>query len=136
MRPRNFPKEYIPKIEDIKKIILIRSKLLSEHGRNVKIELEDYDYDRNKDIFYELVFYISLNNVDCGDCDFEVESLASVIQEIKDQILKGASFKLTSNLDVVSGNTTRGVLLSDIDYGFTEFKKLSFNLFIDPGNEY
>ena len=56
---RIFPQKYIQKIEDIKRLVLIRSKLLSEFGNEgVKMELDDYSYDQKLDIFHELIFFV------------------------------------------------------------------------------
>jgi hypothetical protein len=134
---RTLPQKYIQKIEDIKRLVLIRSKLLSEFGNEgVKMELEDYSYNQNLDIFHELVFYIDLYSIDCDECDFEVDSLADDIKNYKTKILNGARFRLTPKLDIVSGNSTRGVLLSEIKYNFSEFQKLSFGLYIDPDTDF
>ena len=70
---RIFPQKYIQKIEDIKRLVLIRSKLLSEFGNEgVKMELDDYSYDQKLDIFHELIFTIDLKSIDCDDCDIEL----------------------------------------------------------------
>jgi hypothetical protein len=130
---RIFPQKYIQKIEDIKRLVLIRSKLLSEFGNEgVKMELDDYSYDQKLDIFHELIFTIDLKYIDCDDCDIEIDSLADTIKNYNDKIINGSRFKVTSKLDIVNGDTTRGVLLSEISYKFSEIQKLSFGLFIDP----
>lgn len=130
---RIFPQKYIQKIEDIKRLVLIRSKLLSEFGNEgVKIELDDYSYDQKLDIFHELIFNVELKYIDCDDCDIEIDYLADTIKNYNSKIINGLKFKVTPKLDIVSGDSTRGVLLSEITYKFSEIQKLSFGVFIDP----
>jgi len=130
---RIFPQKYIQKIEDIKRLVLIRSKLLSEFGNEgVKIELDDYSYDQKLDIFHELIFNIDLKSIDCDDCDIEIDYLADTIKNYNSKIINGLKFKVTPKLDIVSGDSTRGVLVSEITYKFSEIQKLSFGVFIDP----
>jgi hypothetical protein len=129
---RIFPQKYIQKIEDIKRLVLIRSKLLSEFGNEgVKIELDDYSYDQKLDIFHELIFNIDLKSIDCDDCDIEIDYLADTIKNYNSKIINGLKFKVTPKLDIVSGDSTRGVLVSEITYKFSEIQKLSFGVFID-----
>jgi GTPase involved in cell partitioning and DNA repair len=100
------------------------------------MELDDYSYDQKLDIFHELIFTIDLKYIDCDDCDIEIDSLADTIKNYNDKIINGSRFEVTSKLDIVNGNTTRGVLLSEITYKFSEIQKLSFGLFIDPNNNF
>ena len=100
---RIFPQKYIQKIEDIKRLVLIRSKLLSEFGNEgVKMELDDYSYDQKLDIFHELIFTIDLKYIDCDDCDIEIDSLADTIKNYNDKIINGSRFGVTSKLDIVN----------------------------------
>jgi hypothetical protein len=96
------------------------------------MELDDYSYDQKLDIFHELIFNIDLKSIDCDDCDIEIDYLADTIKNYNSKIINGLKFKVTPKLDIVSGDSTRGVLLSEITYKFSEIQKLSFGVFIDP----
>ena len=128
-----FPEKYNQSLETLKTLILVRSKLLSEFGRDVTIELSDYQYEPKDDFFYELVFDINIKNVDCGDCDFEPEEISNTILHYKDKIDNAAHFHLSPKLQISNGtSTTRGVLLNEIHMNWSEFQTLSYSLFIDP----
>ena len=130
---KRYPQKYEEKLLVIKKLISLKSKLLSEYNRDFTIELDDYDYSEQDDEFYELVFEIRIKNVECPDCDFEIDSLSHDLQTIKDKILDGSSFKLSKKLNITAGNsTTRGVLLGELDYRFGYIQSVVFHLFIDP----
>lgn len=130
---RRFPEKYNQSLETLKTLILVRSKLLSEFGRDVTIELSDYQYEPKDDFFYELVFDINIKNVDCADCDFEPEEISNTILHYRDKIEKAAQFHLSPKLQISNGrSTTRGVLLNEIQMKWSEFQTLSYSLFIDP----
>jgi len=130
---RRFPEKYNQNLEALKTLILVRSKLLSEFGKDVTIELSDYQYNPKEDFFYELVFDITIRNADCGDCDFEVEEISNNISHYRDKIVNASNFHLSSQLQISSrGNTTRGVLLNEVHMNWSEFQTLSYSLFIDP----
>ncbi len=128
-----FPEKYNQSLETLKTLILVRSKLLSEFGRYVTIELSDYQYEPKADFFYELVFDITIKNVDCGDCDFHPEEISNTILHYKDKIDNAAHFHLSPKLQISNGtSTTRGVLINEVHMNWSEFQTLSYSLFIDP----
>lgn len=130
---RRFPEKYKQSLETLKTLILVRSKLLSEFGRDVTIELSDYEYELKDDIFYELVFDINIKNVDCRDCDFEPGEISDTILHYRDKIENAAQFHLSPKLQISNGrSTTRGVLLNEIQMKWSEFQTISYSLFIDP----
>jgi hypothetical protein len=135
--PRRFPEKYRQNIETIKTLIMVRSKLLSEFGKdNISIELVDHEYNQTEDYFNELVFEIIIKNVDGDDCDFYPEQISKTILKYRDRIDKSSQFHLSDKLQISNGGgTTRGVLVNEVQFRFSEFEILSYSLFIDPSEK-
>jgi len=129
------PEKYLQKIETIKKVILVRSQLLSEFGKDVKIEVSNMDY--TNETTYEIVFELEIKGiVDCSDCSHFPEQILEVIQEYQDKVYKASTFYLDNDLTIKSGNSLRGVLVDSFNYNFSEITNLTFSIFFDPNNNY
>ena len=134
---KNLPEKYLSKIKTMKNIILTTSGLLSEYGGNIKLEMGDVHYDQNTYKVYEIVFELSLTDVYCPECDFEPSMVSRIIEEIIAKILKGCQFGLTDELQFKNSyNSTRGVLLYDCKLWRDNFEKITFGIFIDPGQNF
>lgn len=129
------PQEYLNRIETIKKAILIRSGFLSEFGnRDVRIELSDLDYEeRDGELnFIELSFELTITNLDCDDCDFEIDAIHSELKTLHDKIFKACKFGLTRDLKIKNGLDLRGILTHEIYMRNSSFDKIVFGLYFDP----
>lgn len=135
MARQRLPQEYLSRIETIKKLILLRSGFLSEFGnKDVKIELVDFDY-REKDNqlnFIELNFDLTITNLDCGDCDFEIDAIHSELKTLQNRLNKACRFGLTSDLRLKNGFDLRGILTHEINMRYSTFDKIVFGLYFDP----
>jgi len=135
MARARLPQEYMNRIELIKKAILVRSGLLSEFGnRDVKIELVDYDYEKIGDRvnFLEISFDLTITNLDCGDCDFEVDAIYSELIALHNRLNKACRFGLTGDLKIKNGFDLRGILNHEIHMKDSTFDKIVLGLYFDP----
>jgi hypothetical protein len=133
------PQDYLNRIEIIKKAILIRSGFLSEFGnKDVKIELSDFDYEEKDGQlnFNELSFDLTITNLDCLDCDFEIDALHSELKTLHDRLIKSCKFGLTSDLKIKNGFDLRGIITHEIYLRHSTFDKIVFGLYFDPAGFY
>ena len=129
------PEKYLQKIETIKKAILVRSQLLSEFGKDVKIEVLNLDY--NSEVTYEIVLELEIKGIiDCADCSHFPEQILEVIQEYQEKVYNASTFYLDNDLTIKNGNSLRGVLVDSFNYNFSEISNLTFSIFFDPGDNY
>jgi len=129
------PEKYLQKIETIKKAILVRSQLLSEFGKDVKIEVSNMDY--GSDVVFEIVFDIEIKGIiDCADCSHFPEQILEVIQEYQEKVYNASTFYLDNDLTIKNGNSLRGVLVDSFNYNFSEISNLTFSIFFDPDDNY
>lgn len=129
------PQDYLNRIEIIKKAILIRSGFLSEFGnKDVKIELSDLDYEeRDGELnFIELSFELTITNLECDDCDFEIDSIHHELKILYNRLYKACSFGLTNDLRIKNGLDLRGILTHEIHMRNSSFDKIVFGLYFDP----
>jgi hypothetical protein len=138
---RGLPEKYNPKIETIKRAILIRSGLLSEFGNKVSLELTGYDANRTNNIenlkIYELIFTLEINGVlDCPDCAHEPNDIIYVITEYQTKIYKAAKFYVGEDLTIKSGNSLRGVLVNGFRFSWDEIHNTQFEIFFDVASDY
>jgi hypothetical protein len=136
MSYKRIPEKYLQKIEVIKKAILVRSQLLSEHGKNVKIEVSNIDY--NKDLVYEIIFDLEITGiVSCDDCAHFPEQISEVIEEYIKRVYDASRFALDKNdLSIKNGNSLRGVLVDSFNFNFDEITGLTLSIFFDPAESY
>ena len=134
----NLPENIKKKLELMKTIILSNSGLLREYGYDqIDMRVGDVHYNQNKNEVYEIVFELTIKDVDCPECDFEPRTVGNVIQELVNKIVEGSKFGLTSDLQFKNSfNTTRGVLLYETKLWRDNFEYLIFGIFLDPGEEY
>jgi hypothetical protein len=114
---RGLPEKYNPKIETIKRAILVRSGFLSEFGNKVSLELTGGDATRigstEKFKIYELFFTLEIKDVlDCPDCAHNPNEILDVITEYQEKVYKAAKFYVDEELTIKSGNSLRGVLVN------------------------
>ena len=131
------PPQYTAKVEKIKNVILSRSGLISEYGvNNIKFEVDEfYEFD-NGDVS-EIVFSVTLNDIECDECDFEPQMISKIILEIRSKLEDAANFYISPTLELKSsGNSLRGVLFYDCKLWRAEFQELTFGIFYDAGEEY
>jgi len=134
-RRPSLPQEYLTRIETIKKLILVRSGFLSEFGnRDVRIELSDLDYEEKDGQlnFIELSFELTITNLDCGDCDFEIDAIHSELKTLHDRLFKACKFGLTNDLKIKNGLDLRGILTHELYMRNSTFDKIVFGLYFDP----
>lgn len=132
----NVPQKYQTKIDTIKNVILSTSGILSEYGIN-SINFELADFYESKNGVEEIVFELTIKNVYCPECDFEVNAVSRTINEIIDKIHKGCRFGLTKELKFKNSfNSTRGILLYETKLWRDDFEYIVFGIFLDPGQEY
>jgi hypothetical protein len=133
---KNLPDKYKTKIETIKNIILTTSGILSEYGINsIKFELADF-YESENGV-EEIVFELTIKDVYCPECAFEVNVVSRTINEIIAKIHKGCRFGLTKELKFKNSfNSTRGILLYETKLWRDDFEYIVFGIFLDPGQEY
>ena len=131
------PEKFLPKIEVIKKAILVRSGLLSEFGKNVKIEISNLDYavGTKNDMVYELILDLYINDIiDCSDCSHFPKQISEVIDEYISKVSDAADFGLDNkDLSIRNGHSLRGVLVDNFTYSFGEISGLVLSIFYDPG---
>ena len=129
------PQKFEGKVNTMKNIIMTTSRLLSEYGNSVSIEVGDF-YNVGDEV-NEIVLEIKITDVDCPECDFEPSVISDTINEIIGKIYKGCKFGLTGDLQFKNGFTsTRGVLLYETKLWRDNFEYLLFGVFIDPGKKY
>lgn len=138
---RGLPEKYYPKIETIKRAILVRSGLLSEFGNKVSLELTGSDATRISGVekikIYELIFTLEINGVlDCPDCAHEPNDIINVITEYQTKIYKAAKFYVDEDLTIKSGNSLRGVLVNGFKFNWDEIYNLQLEIFFDVANDY
>jgi hypothetical protein len=134
----NLPENIKKKLELMKTIILSNSGLLREYGYDqIDMQVGDVHYNQNKNEVYEIVFELTIKDVDCPECDFEPRTVGNVIQELVNKIVEGSKFGLTSDLQFKNSfNSTRGVLLYETNLWRDNFQYIVFGIFIDPGHKY
>jgi|LakMenEpi03Aug12_release.lakeMendotaPanAssembly.Ray.scaffolds.fasta_scaffold1536363_2 hypothetical protein len=134
----NLPENIKKKLELMKTIILSNSGLLREYGYDqIDMRVGDVHYNQNKNEVYEIVFELTIKDVDCPECDFEPRTVGNVIQELVNKIVEGSKFGLTSDLQFKNSfNSTRGVLLYETNLWRDNFQYIVFGIFIDPGQKY
>jgi|694.fasta_scaffold14148_10 hypothetical protein len=135
------PEKYNPKIETIKRAILVRSGFLSEFGNKVSLELTGGDATRigstEKFKIYELFFTLEINGVlDCPDCAHEPNDIINVITEYQEKVYKAAKFYVDEELTIKSGNSLRGVLVNGFKFHWDEIYNVQFEIFFDVANNY
>jgi hypothetical protein len=129
------PEKYLQKIETIKKAILVRSQLLSEFGKDVKIEVLNMDY--NSEVTYEIVLELEIKGIiDCPDCAHFPEHILRVMEEYREKVYLASTFYLDKDLTIKSGHSLRGVLVDSFNYNFDQITNLTFSIFFDPGDNY
>ena len=114
------------------------SGLLREYGYDqIDMQVGDVHYNQNKNEVYEIVFELTIKDVDCPECDFEPRTVGNVIQELVNKIVEGSKFGLTSDLQFKNSfNSTREVLLYETNLWRDNFQYIVFGIFIDPGHKY
>jgi hypothetical protein len=136
---RHIPGKYSGKIKLMQNIILSVSGLLTKYGKdNVSIELVDIDYNEKLDVVYEILFNVTLKDLDCDECAHKPENLFKIINETLKNITTGASFGLTSEtLEFKNSfSSLRGVLFNSINVSYDTINSLQFTIYIDPGQKY
>ena len=131
------PPQYTAKVEKIKNIILSRSGLISEYGlNNIKMEVGEFNTFEDNTVS-DIVFSVTLNDIECDECDFEPQMISKIILEIRSKLEDAANFYISPTLELKSsGNSLRGVLFYDCKLWRAEFQELSFGIFYDVGEEY
>jgi hypothetical protein len=138
---RGLPEKYNPKIETIKRAILVRSGFLSEFGNKVSLELTGGDATRigstEKFKIYELFFTLEIKDVlDCPDCAHNPNEILDVITEYQEKVYKAAKFYVDEELTIKSGNSLRGVLVNGFKFHWDEIHNVQFEIFFDVANNY
>jgi hypothetical protein len=127
---RRYPKEIIDKIELIKEIIISRS-ILRNIRNDIKWELE-INSDGGENI-YEIVLYVTVNNQDCIECDFEPDGILEEIHRYQKSIhnsINKLSFDKKLNIVKYELSSLRGILVSKVSYEL-ETITIEYGIFID-----
>jgi hypothetical protein len=127
---RRYSKEIIDKIELIKEIIISRS-ILRNIRNDIKWELE-ISSDGGENI-YEIVLYVTVNNQDCNECDFEPVRILEEIHRYQKSIynsINKLSFDKKLNIVKYELSTLRGILVSKVSYEL-ETITIEYGIFID-----
>jgi len=127
-----FTEQEIHKVNVLKRIILLRSKLPQVYGpQSVKIEVNDYDKNEQGD-FIEISFSLKIFNVDCGECSFEMDYFTETIHKIYRNLYTTSQILVNSNLQSdQSGNSLRGILTHKITYRNDLIEEIEFGIFYD-----
>ena len=138
---KKIPEKYRSKIETIKRAILVRSGLLSEFGKNITIELTNYDFQNIVTVenpkFYELVFLLKINTtLECYDCAHNPDDIMETIHSVFNKVYKAARFFIDDDLIIKNGSSLRGVLVDKFRFGFDEINDLGFSIFYDVGEQH
>lgn len=124
------------RIDSLVNMIFVRSGISSEFGKQYSNFDTDCDFKINDDgtfLVYELVIYIDLQNVDCDECDFEIDSFFDSIKSWKTRLEDSSSIGLNSDLTPTNSfNSLRGVLLGDVSFKYSSLESLGFSIHLDP----
>jgi hypothetical protein len=133
---RNFPEKYKSKLETLKRAIIIRSPLRSEIGENnIAIRELWWDYDSTSDNFYELTLEVTITDLECENCYFDVEDIGKTLGDIVKTLGKSTKLKLSPQLSIGGGNSLRGIATYEVIFREEKFEKIVFGLIYDPGLE-
>ena len=124
--------EEIHKINVMKKIILLRSKLIQIYGlQNVKIEVDDIDRKQNGD-FFEISFSLKILNIDCDECSFEPDYFTDTLHKIFRNLYLACQIYVGPNLQSnIEKNSLRGILLHKVILEHDTIKELELGIFYD-----
>ena len=124
--------EEIHKINVLKKIILLRSKLIQIYGlQNVKIEVDDIDRKQNGD-FFEISFSLKILNIDCDECSFEPDYFTDTLHKIFRNLYLACQIYVGPNLHSnIEKNSLRGILLHKVILEHDTIKELELGIFYD-----
>lgn len=124
--------EEIHKINVLKKIILLRSKLIQIYGlQNVKIEVDDIDRKQNGD-FFEISFSLKILNIDCDECSFEPDYFTDTLHKIFRNLYLACQIYVGPNLQSnIEKNSLRGILLHKVILEHDTIKELELGIFYD-----
>jgi hypothetical protein len=121
----------IDKIEIIKQIIISRS-LLRNHRSSLK--WTEMEIEGNDEVgVVELILYVEVTEIDCGDCSFEPELISHSLIEYRDSIydsIKTVGFDKNLNIRK-GGDNVRGVSVERVNFNFGEMT-VEFGIYIDP----
>jgi hypothetical protein len=129
------PEIYQRKIETIKKAIILRSGLFSDHGSNIKISVTDFILHNNG--VSDLSFTVIIKDpIDCYDCSLEPGEILHIINEYANRLNEASRFSLTEDLTIKQGNSLRGVGIDKFSFNYQEIIDLEFTVYFDPGAPY
>lgn len=129
---RKFSEEEIHRMNVLKKIILLRSKIIQIYGlQNVKIEVDDLDRKENGD-FLEISFSLKISNIDCDECSFDPQYFTSILHEIYQNLYSACKIYVGPNLQSnLQKNSLRGILLHKVILEHDTIKEVELGIFYD-----
>lgn len=129
---RKFSEEEIHRMNVLKKIILLRSKIIQIYGlQNVKIEVDDLDRKENGD-FLEISFSLKISNIDCDECSFDPQYFTSILHEIYQNLYSACKINVGPTLQSnLQKNSLRGILLHKVILEHDTIKELELGIFYD-----
>lgn len=83
--------KYKNEVGFIKQMIIARSGLHSVLRDQSEWDYDIVDYKSDASAIYEFNIYVKLNDVDCDECEYELESLIQTISNYRDKIYKSVS---------------------------------------------
>ena len=106
MTNKEVKQKYLNQVGFIKQMIIARSGLHSELRDQADWDYDITDYNTDGSVVYEFNIYITLNDLDCSDCDYELDALTTTISHYRDKIYKSVldvsfdgQLKLVKNQD-------------------------------------
>lgn len=136
--PKKRPELLQKRIDSLVNMIFVRSGISSEFGKQYSNFDTECDFKINSDgnfLVHELVIYVDLKNVDCPECDFEIDSFMDTIKSWKYKLEESSNIGLNSDLTPTNSfNSLRGVLLGDVSFKYSDLESLGFSIHLDPEN--
>jgi hypothetical protein len=106
MTNKEVKQKYLNQVGFIKQMIIARSGLHSVLRDQADWDYDMTDYNNDGSVVYEFSIYVTLNEVDCDECDYELDALTQTISHYRDKIYKSVldisfdgQLKLVKNQD-------------------------------------
>jgi hypothetical protein len=91
MTNKEVKQKYLNQVGFIKQMIIARSGLHSVLRDQADWDYDMTDYNNDGNIVYEFIIYVTLNDVDCDECEYELDSFTQTISHYRDKIYKSVS---------------------------------------------
>jgi hypothetical protein len=137
---KQLPPELQARVDTLKNYVLINLGLNQQIDRNdISLELIniDFDWKEGKKRVYEIVFDLTIKNVDCDSCDFEPDAISDNLKQYFNVVLEICQVGLSADLKLnKKTNSFRGIMIHEVNLSHSEFSEISLGLFWDPEEAY